>query len=79
MSVFSPFPLPNERLHEGIVVASTYVTDEVAILLILRPEEPYFRVLHVKLDEGPTYPIIWAMASENIVLAVHEYGEQGGA
>lgn len=78
MSVMSPFPMPNDELDGGIVVASAYLTDDTAVALLLWPREPFYRVIQVKLDEGPTYPTVYRNAYEDIVDALREYQEQRG-
>lgn len=40
------FPMPNNKIEDGIVVASVYYNEDecLATILVLRPEPPYFRV-----------------------------------
>lgn len=41
-----PFPMPNDKHPEGIIVASVHYREDLylATILILRPRPPYFRV-----------------------------------
>jgi len=78
--------MPNDKLAGGIVVASVYYTDEIALVLILNPSAPFFKVIHYFMDDvegfgGPAMKAgdTWLIATaENIVPAVRVYEENGG-
>ena len=85
------FPMPNDQLAGRIVVASVdYYADErgeVALVLLLEPEAPYFTVAHYALTEitedasnvGMTAGELDILGRfSNIVPAVEEYTQSGG-
>jgi hypothetical protein len=91
------FPLPNDVVDGRVVVASvTYVDDlrgELALVLLLEKQPPYFTVAHYAVtdfdphgdpdvpDDGPAHKAgdLVVLAREwNIVPALDAYQENGG-
>lgn len=70
-----PIPMPNNKLAGATVVASVYLTDERALLLMLNENPPFFTVTEYSLGNGSFIPIA---TTENIVPAVREYEQNGG-
>lgn len=46
------FPLPNDKLDGGIVIASHYSDNETAEAIILLTETPFYRHVLVSLSTG---------------------------
>jgi hypothetical protein len=72
------FPMPNLAYQGRIVVASCWYTDEpqeIALVLMLEPESPFFTVAHIALDDGE---ILGMERHMNIVHAVKAYEDWGG-
>jgi hypothetical protein len=86
-----PFPMPNEELAGRTVIASVeYFADErgeVALVLLLEKEKPFFTVAHYALTPIAESEANVGMAEgeydvlgrfENIVPAIREYEQNGG-
>lgn len=86
-----PFPMPNTKIDDRIVVAAVdYFDDErgsVALVLLLEPEAPFFTVAHYALTDvagdSVTTPYVAGELDSlgrfsNIVEAVREYEQSGG-
>lgn len=69
------FPMPNDKIGDFTVVASVYYTDEIATVLLLRRNAPFFTVGQVDLETGR---LTVGEYHENIVPAVREYEDMGG-
>lgn len=77
------FPMPGDTLLGRTVIASTYYTDEIALVLLLNDRPPFFTVAHYQVHDShdPAYPAgsLTHLATEyNIVPAVREYEQSGG-
>lgn len=70
------FPMPNDKIGERTVIASTYYTDDIVTVLFLNPTVPFFTVAQVDLRNGDLAD--WGSRHENIVPAVREYEQNGG-
>jgi hypothetical protein len=69
------FPMPNDKLGGGTVIASVYYTDDIALVLILNPEPFFYTVTLYNLHDGS---FDWIAKHENIVPAVLNYADSGG-
>lgn len=81
-----PFPMPNNELYERRVVASVMYRDEpteIALVLLLNRQAPFFTVAHLYLEDCPEEDSVEGelllLATEyNIVPAVRAYEQSGG-
>lgn len=44
------FPMPNDKLDNGIVIASQYLDDETAEVVLLESAPPFYRRTQIALD-----------------------------
>lgn len=85
------FPMPNDTIDGRTVVASCWYRDlansdrqwvnddwpdQVALVLLLNKEAPFFTVAHVGMDDH--YCVLACEERFNIVEAVEVYQERGG-
>lgn len=54
MEGYAPFPMPNDKILGGTVIASTWFNEEdydfpLVLVMLLMPEAPYYRVGTVEL------------------------------
>ena len=86
-----PFPMPNDEIEDRIVVASVvYIDDELATVLLLNPESPFFSVAHYAYGDNPLAGRLEVLSLDdgdgglmpatflNIVPAVRAYEQWGG-
>lgn len=76
-------PMPGERLHGAVVVASVWVNDEgpdlTALVLLLRPEPQFYAVADIYQGRKTSgWEVSYETEHPNIVPAVDEYQERGG-
>ena len=77
------FPMPGDTLLGRTVIASTYYTDYVVLVLLLEAGPPFFTTGHYQLYDDPDgfHPAgsLTHLAHEyNIVPAVQAYEQNGG-
>lgn len=70
------FPLPNDTFDGRTVVASGIVNDDIAMLILMNREAPYFSV--VETDLAWRARIVSETRYRNIVPAVVDYESRGG-
>jgi hypothetical protein len=77
MTTTYDLPMPGETRAGGVIVASCWATDDLALLLLLREAKPYYRVVEMTwrgggwiVDDDETF--------ENINEAVAYYAQNGG-
>lgn len=70
------FPLPGDKVYHRTVIASVYYNDDIATLLVMECQPPYFAVAQLDLEPHGNLTIV----SEhfNIVPAVRDYEQWGG-
>jgi hypothetical protein len=75
MTTTYDLPLPGDTVDGHTVVASTYLTDDTATLILLNDMPPFFTVAEVSI---PVASIYAEQEFHNIVYAVREYEQRGG-
>lgn len=81
MGELLPFPMPNDKIGGGTVIASVeYFDDErgaVALVLLLNPDPPYFTVAHYALTDvaGGVSGVARGWTSADSVLTPYTRGE----
>lgn len=74
-------PMPGERFHRGIVVASVWQNDEIeratAMVLLVRDAPPYYAVDEIEWASGD-WGTVDVRLHPNIVPAVEDYQQNGG-
>lgn len=72
---FPPFPMPNDHIFDRTVIASTWITDELILVLLLNKQEPFFTVAQLigndNAENSDTWKIVASQDHMNIVPAIN--------